>query len=106
MKRIAFSAIFALSALIPANAAPDSAKPKVRAITAFVRLDSENYQHQLADALIVLPKTKSEFESRGYVVETIRFTTQPLAELTSGLSEAQALAFLGKLEELAVKKNV
>lgn len=106
MKRIALSAIFALSALIPANAAPASAKPKVRAITAFVRLDSENYQHQLADALIVLHKTKSEFESRGYVVETIRFTTQPLAELTSGMSEEQALAFLGKLEQLAVKENV
>src|SRR5258708_31647068 len=88
------------------RAAQTPTKPKVRAITAFVRLDAKNYQHQLADALTVLHKTEAEFKSSGYEVETIRFTTQPLAELTSGLSENDALAFLGKLDELAVKEKV
>src|ERR1700727_1867050 len=101
MKRIALLAILALSASANAHATSspaDSSKPKVRAITAFVRLDAKNYQHQLADALTVLHKTKTEFESRGYQVETIRFTTQPLADLTANLSEEQALAFLGPLD--------
>jgi uncharacterized protein len=71
-----------------------------------VRLDAENYQHQLADALTVLHKTEAEFKSQGYEVETIRFTTQPLADLTSGLSEDQALAFLGQLDQLAVKEKI
>jgi uncharacterized protein len=109
MKRIALLAILALSASANAHATSspaDSSKPKVRAITAFVRLDAKNYQHQLADALTVLHKTKTEFESRGYQVETIRFTTQPLADLTANLSEEQALAFLGQLDALAAKENV
>jgi uncharacterized protein len=109
VKRIAFSAVLVLSALVQAHAAPNPAppsKPKVRAITAFVRLDSKNYQHQLADALTVLHKTEAEFRSQGYEIETIRFTTQPLADLTSGLSEDQALAFLGQLDQLAVKEKV
>jgi uncharacterized protein (UPF0210 family) len=101
MKRLALAAILALSSITQAQT-----KPKVRAITAFVRLDSKNYQHQLADALTVLHKTEAEFKSQGYEVETIRFTTQPLADLTSGLSEDRALAFLGKLDELAVNEKV
>jgi hypothetical protein len=109
MKRIALLAILGLSALAPAHAAPHpiySGKPKVRAITAFVRLDAKNYQHQLAEALTVLHKAQAEFKSQGYEVETIRFTTQPLADLTAGLSEDQALAFLGQLDQLTVNENV
>jgi uncharacterized protein len=101
MKRLALAAILALSCIAQAQI-----KPKVRAITAFVRLDSKNYQRQLADALTVLHTAEAEFKAQGYEVETIRFTTQPLAELTSGLSEDQALAFLAKLDELAVKEKV
>ncbi len=102
MKRLALAAVLAFSCTF----APAQTKPKVRAITAFVRIDSKNYQSKLAEALTVLHKAKIEFESRGYEVETIRFTTQPLAELTSGMSEDQALAFLGQLDALAAKENV
>jgi uncharacterized protein (UPF0210 family) len=104
MKRLILAVTLALSCTLATQA--QTAKPKVRAITAFVRLDAKNYQHQLADALIVLHKTEAEFKSQGYEVETIRFTTQPLADLTSGLSEDQALAFLGQLDQLAVKEKV
>ena len=104
MKRLILAVILALSFSFAALA--ETTKPKVRAITAFVRLDSKNYQQQLADALVVLRKTKSEFESQGYEVQSIRFTTQPLADLTSGMSEDQALAFLAKLDQLSVKEDV
>src|SRR5437868_2094964 len=103
MKRLAIAAIFAFSCTLAAQA--QTTKPKVRAITAFVRLDAKNYQHQLAEALIVLHKTETEFKSAGYEV-TIRFTTQPLADLTAGLSEDQALTFLGQLDQLAAKEKV
>jgi uncharacterized protein (UPF0210 family) len=82
-----------------------SSNPKVRAITAFVRLDRATYQKQIADALVVLRKVKAEFESSGYEVETVRVTTQPLAELVAGLSEDQALDFLAQLDKLSVKEN-
>lgn len=87
----------------PSPTAPSN--PKVRAITAFVRLDRANYQKQIGDALVVLRKAKSEFQSSGYEVETVRVTTQPLAELVAGLSEDQALAFLKELDELSAKEN-
>ncbi len=105
MNRLTLAATLALSCTLAAQT-PTAGKPRVRAITAFVRLDAKNYQHQLADALTVLHKTEAEFKSQGYEVETIRFTTQPLADLTSGLSEDQALAFLGQLDQLAVKEKV
>src|SRR5713101_2484067 len=82
-----------------------SSKPKVRAITGFVRLERATYQKQIADALVVLRKVKAEFESSGYGVETVRLTTQPLPELVAGMSEEQALAFLAQLDELSVKEN-
>jgi len=83
----------------------DPGNPKVRAITAFVRLDVSRYQPQIAEALVVLRKAKAEFESRGYEVETVRLTTQPIAELVAGMSEEQALTFLKQLDDLSVKEN-
>ncbi|HVT97854.1 MAG TPA: DUF711 family protein [Acidobacteriaceae bacterium] len=80
-------------------------KPKVRAITGFVRLDRSTWQQQIADTLSVLRKAKSEFEARGYAVESVRITTQPLAELVSGETEEQALAILGELDRLSVKEE-
>lgn len=89
-----------------AHAAPNaSSNPKVRAITAFVRLDRATYEKQIGDALSVLRKAKAEFESSGYEVQTIRITTQPLAELVGGFSEEQALAFLKQLDQLSAKET-
>src|SRR6202011_4262072 len=67
--------------------------------------DRARYQKQIADALVVLRRVKTEFESFGYEVETVRLTTQPLAELVAGLSEEQAVVFLAQLDELSVKEN-
>jgi uncharacterized protein (UPF0210 family) len=80
-------------------------KPKVRAITAFVRLERATYSQQIAEALTVLRATKDEFAKQGYEVETIRIVTQPLAELVSGLPQADALAFLKVLDDFSVKEN-
>jgi uncharacterized protein (UPF0210 family) len=89
----------------PSSAPTASSNPKVRAITGFVRLERATYQKQIADALVVLRRVQAEFESSGYEVETVRLTTQPLAELVAGLSEEQALVFLAQLDELSVKEN-
>jgi uncharacterized protein (UPF0210 family) len=78
-------------------------RPKVRAITGFVRLDPVHYVEQVDAALAVLHDAQREFQSRGYEVETIRIVTQPLAELVQGQSESQALAFLGKLDALSAQ---
>src|SRR5229473_8714008 len=108
MKRIILAVVLAVSlqAVAQVSSVPTSASnPKVRAITGFVRLDRATYQKQVADALVVLRRVKAEFESSGYEVETLRLTTQPLAELVAGLSEEKALAFLAQLDDLSVKEN-
>src|ERR1022692_2517707 len=96
-----------MSIQLVAQSKPTSAasKPKVRAITGFVRLDQGTYEKQIADALIVLRMAKSEFETAGYQVETLRLTTQPLGELVAGMSNEQALTFLARLDQLSVKED-
>jgi len=52
-------------------------KPKIRTITAFIRLDPGQYQQQVADTLTMLRNAKARYELAGYEVETIRIATQP-----------------------------
>ncbi len=119
MRKIAFVILIACAQLVAqsgvhavsSSAAPlalsstPTSMPKVRAITAFVRLNRETYRKQVSDALVVLRKAKAEFESSDYEVQTIRVTTQPLAELVSGLQEDQALAFLAQLDRLSAAEG-
>ena len=107
MKRIALAVVLLMSVQLIAQSKPASSalKPKVRAITGFVRLNPGTYEKQIADALIVLRLAKSEFETAGYQVETLRLTTQPLGELVAGMSNEQALAFLARLDQLSVKQD-
>src|SRR5579864_2336851 len=80
-------------------------KPRVRAITAFVRLKEATSQVQIAAALTVLREVKSEFSKEGYETQTLRIVTQPLAELVAGLSQAQALAYLKIIDDLGAREG-
>src|SRR5713101_9788092 len=88
----------AKTAAVPAN-------PKIRAITAFINLDRVRYKEQVADALKMLRRAQTTFESRGYQVETIRISTQPFPEYTKGLSTEQAVAFFKQYDALAQKEK-
>jgi len=79
-------------------------RPKVRTITAFVRL-SDPFEAQVSEALKVLRDAKSEFEQRGYEVETVRIVTQPLAELVQGKTAEQALAYLKRFDDLSAREK-
>jgi uncharacterized protein (UPF0210 family) len=81
----------------------EEAKPNVRAITAFVRLDRSDYEKQIDEAMSVLNAAKAEFAKRGYSTQTVRIVTQPLAELVKGLSESEALSYLKALDDLSQK---
>jgi uncharacterized protein (UPF0210 family) len=80
-------------------------KPKIRAITAFINLDRAQYKEQVADALKLLKRAQTIFESRGYQVQTIRIATQPFPEYTKGLPTEQAVAFFKEYDALAVKEK-
>jgi uncharacterized protein len=80
-------------------------RPKIRAVTAFIRLDRTKYEPQIQETLKFLHQAKSAFEKSGYEVETIRITTQPFPEYTQGMSRADALAFFRAYDALAVKEG-
>ncbi len=85
--------------------AAQEAKPKIRAITAFINLDRAQYQQQVADALKMLRRAQTTFESRGYQVQTIRIATQPFPEYTLGLTTEQVVAFFKQYDALAAKEK-
>jgi uncharacterized protein len=93
------------AALHSARAAEVRSKPKVRAITAFVRLDPAHYQEQIRETLKFLRTAKAAFEKAGYEVQTIRITTQPFPEYTRGMTDEQVLAFFRDYDALAVKEG-
>jgi len=99
------SAVLLLAASAFGQQAQTSTKPKVRAITAFIRLDRANYQQEVQETLTMLRSAKSAVERSGYEVQTIRITTQPFPEYTKGLSLDEAVAFLREYDAVAAKEN-
>jgi uncharacterized protein (UPF0210 family) len=97
-RAVAFTAVVCVLVAIFASAfsalaADAPSKPKVRAITAFVRLDRAHYQEQIQETLKFLRQAKAAFEKSGYEVMTIRITTQPFPEYTRAMTDEQVLAF-------------
>ena len=80
-------------------------KPKVRAVTAFVRLDRAKYHTQIGETVAMLRTAKAALEQGGYDVEGVRITTQPFPEYTRGLSRQDGLAFFRDYDTLAVKEG-
>lgn len=80
-------------------------KPKVRAITAFVRLDRDHYQHQVQETLTMLRAAKAEFERGGFEVQSIRITTQPFPQYVRGLSREDSIRLLRDYDALATKEG-
>jgi uncharacterized protein len=103
MKRMIAMVLLCMFAADAVRAASEATKPKVRAITAFVRLDRSGYEEQIAAAMTVLNAAKAEFARRGYETQSVRIVTQPFAELVKNLSEQDALAFLRSLDDLSQK---
>lgn len=104
ISQVALAGVFLLGAAIaPASA---QVKPKVRTITAFIRLDAGQYGEQLADTIQMLRNAKARFELAGYQVESIRIATQPFPEYTQGMTKQAALAMFRNLDSLAKKENV
>jgi uncharacterized protein (UPF0210 family) len=86
-------------------AAASPARPKIRTVTAFLNLDRSQYKQQIADALQMLRRAKTVFESRGYEVQTIRIATQPFPEYTKGLTPQQTISFFKEIDALAEKEK-
>ncbi len=102
---IAVVGLWSLSSA-PAWAKHTPRKPKVRAITAFVRIDREHYAQQIQEAIAMLRPAKAAFEKGGYEVETIRITTQPFPQYIQGIGKQAALDFFHALDAFAKKESL
>ncbi len=107
-KAVVLSALFLLVVLLYGQTmwgSNQTQKPKVRAITAFVRLDRSKYEAQIGQTLKMLRKAKAAFEQRGYQVESVRITTQPFPEYVRGLTREEELMFFRAYDDLATKES-
>jgi uncharacterized protein (UPF0210 family) len=103
---LAFFVVPGLLGQAPSQKKPaGQSKVKIRAITAFVNLDRTQYQIQITDAVKMLKRARTIFESRGFPVQTIRIATQPFPEYIQGLSNEQALAFFRNYDSLAAQEG-
>lgn len=100
-----FLLFVALAALCPASA-HGAEKPKVRAVTAFIRLERARYQQQVEETLVVLRRAQAAFEEAGYEVQTLRIATQPFPDYTRDLLQSDALAFFQAYDQLMKKENI
>ena len=81
-------------------------KTKIRAITAFVRIERGSYQIQMDEAVKFLKIAKTTFESRDFTVQTLRIATQPFPEYTQGMSHDEAMQFFKNLDSVAQTENM
>jgi len=102
---IVLLSLLALSSVAQQNP-KESAKPKVRAITAFINLDRARYQIQMSETVHFLRYAQTVFESRGYTVETLRIATQPFPEYAMALPHNEAMQFFKNLDGLAQQDQV
>jgi uncharacterized protein (UPF0210 family) len=86
--------------------APVWPTPKVRTVTAFINIERERYQIQLAETVKLLHYARTVFESRGYTVQTLRIATQPFPEYTKGLSREETLRFFKNLDGIADQEHL
>ena len=96
--RNAILALIASTAVLTAGP-----RPKVRAITAFIDVDAQNYSRQIEDAVAFLNSARDTYLAAGWEVETIRIATQPFPDYTKGLSHAAALAVLHGIDALGAR---
>lgn len=106
--QLLFFVFFVAICFVPAGMLAQQAsasRPKIRTVTAFIRIDRQNYRSQVADALTMLRAAKEELTHAGYEVETIRITIQPFPEIVQGLTPQQALEFFQEYDKLAQKEG-
>jgi uncharacterized protein len=98
--------LFVTSAGRAQEKTPEPPKTKIRAITAFVRIDRSSYQIQMDEAIKFLKIARTTFESRDFKVQSLRIATQPFPEYTQGMSRDEAIQFFKNLDGILQNDSV
>jgi hypothetical protein len=91
--------------VLTATFASAQERPKVRAITGFVRIEPGLHEKQIAEAMTALRAIKTTMERGGYEVQSLRISTQPFSDYTRGWTEQRAIEFFRSYEQLARKEG-
>lgn len=83
-------------------AAADSA-PRIRAVTAFIEIDRNNYAAKIEEAQKFLAGAREALNRAGFQGAGGRITTQPFPVYTKGMSREEGLALIRKMREAAAK---
>jgi len=101
-----FALLFVAAAGRAQEKAPEPPKTKIRAITAFVRIDRSSYQIQMDEAIKFLKIARTTFESRDFKVQSLRIATQPFPEYVQGMSHDEAIQFFKNLDGILQNDSV
>src|SRR5207249_6128336 len=80
-------------------------RPRIRAVTAFIEIDPNNYAARIQEAQKFLATAKDALNKAGFEGAGGRITTQPFPQYTKGMKTADAVRFIGKLREAAPKEG-
>jgi uncharacterized protein (UPF0210 family) len=78
-------------------------RPRIRAVTAFIEVDRNNYAARIEDAQKFLASAKDALNKAGFEGGGARITTQPFLVYTKGMKHEDALTLIRKMREIATK---
>jgi uncharacterized protein len=76
-------------------------RPRIRAVTAFIEVDSVHYAAQIGEAQRFLAAAKESLNRGGFEGAGGRITTQPFPVYTRGMKREDALALIRKMRQAA-----
>ena len=78
-------------------------RPRIRAVTAFIAIDQNNYAARIEEAQKFLAHAREALNRAGFEGAGGRLTTQPFPLYTKGMKREDALELIRKLQESASK---
>src|SRR5690242_4494956 len=78
-------------------------RPRIRAVTAFIEIDRNNYAAKIEDTQKFLAAAKEALNKAGFEGAGGRITTQPFPVYTKGMKREEAVDLIRKLREAASK---
>jgi len=78
-------------------------RPRIRAVTAFIEINRDNYAAKIQDAQQFLAAAKTALNQAGFEGAGGRITTQPFPYYTKGMKRDEALVLIRAMREAATK---
>ncbi|HLX45238.1 MAG TPA: DUF711 family protein [Bryobacteraceae bacterium] len=78
-------------------------RPRIRAVTAFIEVDQNNYTAKIEETQKFLATAKDALNAAGFEGAGGRITTQPFPQFTKGMPRDEAVTLIRKMREVAAK---